>query len=118
MRICPIRIFLKSWILNDKSSQKAVFEKKTGEIDDVMVKDPYCEIYVAKRRNQGLAHYEKAYSDAFIHEMIHALAYKMKRKYCITSHGLSHSNGDRKYFDRCVNILMNVIFNLDVPADS
>ena len=40
---------LKSWVLKDQSSQKAVFEKKTGEIDDVMVKDPYCEIYFAKR---------------------------------------------------------------------
>ena len=41
--------FLKSWVLKEKWSQKAVFEKKTGEIDDVMVKDPYCGIYFAKR---------------------------------------------------------------------
>lgn len=41
--------FLKSWVLKEKSSQKAAFEKKTGEIDDVMVKDPYCEVYFAKR---------------------------------------------------------------------
>jgi len=41
--------FLKSWMLKDKSSQKAAFENKTGKIDDVMVKDPYCEIYFAKK---------------------------------------------------------------------
>ena len=41
--------FLKSWVLKKKSPQKAAFEKKTGEIDDVMVKDPYCEMYFAKR---------------------------------------------------------------------
>ncbi len=41
--------FLKSWVLKEKSSQKATFEKKTGEIDDVMVKDPYCDMYFAKR---------------------------------------------------------------------
>jgi len=36
-------------MLKDKSSQKAAFENKTGKIDDVMVKDPYCEIYFAKK---------------------------------------------------------------------
>jgi uncharacterized protein len=41
--------FLKSWVLKEKSSQKAAFEKKAGEIDDVMVRDPYCEIYFAKK---------------------------------------------------------------------
>lgn len=40
---------LKSWLPKETSSQKAAFEKKTGQIDDVMVKDPYCEIYFAKR---------------------------------------------------------------------
>lgn len=40
---------LKSWVLKERLSQKATFEKKTGQIDDVMVKDPYCEIYFAKR---------------------------------------------------------------------
>ncbi len=45
---------LKSWMLKDKSSQKAAFENKTGKIDDVMVKDPYCEIYFAKRDGVSL----------------------------------------------------------------
>jgi YHS domain-containing protein len=36
-------------MLKEKSSQKAAFEKKTGEIDNVMVKDPYCNIYFARR---------------------------------------------------------------------
>jgi len=42
--------FLKSWVLKEKLSQKEAFEKKTGEmIDNVMVQDPYCDIYFAKR---------------------------------------------------------------------
>ena len=41
--------FLKSWVHKEKLAQKATYEKKAGEIDDVMVKDPYCEIYFAKR---------------------------------------------------------------------
>ena len=40
---------LKSWMLKENTSQKEVFGKKAGEIDDVMVKDPYCGIYFAKR---------------------------------------------------------------------
>jgi YHS domain-containing protein len=41
--------FLKSWVLKGTSPRKPAFEKKRGEIDDVMVKDPYCEIYFAKK---------------------------------------------------------------------
>jgi YHS domain-containing protein len=40
---------LKSWVLKETSSQKASFEKKAGDIDNVMVKDPYCEVYFAKK---------------------------------------------------------------------
>ena len=32
---------LKSWVLKEKSSQKAAFEKKTGDIDNVMVNVKY-----------------------------------------------------------------------------
>ena len=41
--------FLKSWMLKEDSPQKSVFGKKAGEIDDVMVKDPQCGIYFAKK---------------------------------------------------------------------
>ena len=40
---------LKSRLLKDASSKKAVFKEKVGEIDDVMVKDPYCNVYFAKK---------------------------------------------------------------------
>lgn len=42
---------LKTWVLKETSSQKAkaAFEKKADQIDDVMVKDPYCEVYFARR---------------------------------------------------------------------
>ena len=36
-------------MLKEKLSQKAPFEKKTGEIDNVMVQDPYCNIYFARK---------------------------------------------------------------------
>ena len=41
--------FLKSWMLKEPPAQKPIFEKKTAEIDDVMVKDPYCGVYFAKK---------------------------------------------------------------------
>ena len=40
---------LKSWLLKETSSQKTAFGKNAGEIDDVMVRDPYCNVYFAKR---------------------------------------------------------------------
>lgn len=46
--------FLKFWMLKEKPSQKAAFGKKTDEIDDIMVKDPYCEIYFAKKDGVNL----------------------------------------------------------------
>ena len=42
--------FLKSWILKEPSSHQTVSGKKAGEIDNVMVKDPYCEVYFPKRK--------------------------------------------------------------------
>ena len=41
--------FLKSWILKEPSSHQTVSEKKAGEIDNVMVKDPYCGVYFARK---------------------------------------------------------------------
>jgi len=40
---------LRSWISPDPSTKKTVSGKTTGQIDDVMVKDPYCEAYFPKR---------------------------------------------------------------------
>ena len=42
---------VKSWMLkNLPSSDDAVSSPTAGEIDDVMVKDPYCEVYFPKRK--------------------------------------------------------------------
>lgn len=38
----------RSWILQNMSNQ-TILGKGVGEIDDVMVKDPYCEVYFPKR---------------------------------------------------------------------
>ena len=46
---------LKSWILN--SSQQSTMQGNTAaEIDDEMVKDPYCGVYFAKRDGVLLRH--------------------------------------------------------------
>ncbi len=45
---------LKSWLFPNTPLGKKVFGKRAGEIDDVMVKDPYCEVYFAKRNGVHL----------------------------------------------------------------
>ena len=41
---------LKSWMIQQGGiSQKTVESNISGEIDDVMIKDPLCEIYFPKR---------------------------------------------------------------------
>jgi len=41
-------------MLQDKAKRKAVFNGKAGEIDDVMIKDPFCEAYFPKRNGVHL----------------------------------------------------------------
>jgi YHS domain-containing protein len=40
---------LKSWVLPTTRSSKSVPGNEVGKIDDVMVKDPFCEAYFPKR---------------------------------------------------------------------
>jgi len=40
---------LKSWMLQNVSTEKTVTGETTGEIDDVMIKDPFCQAYFPKR---------------------------------------------------------------------
>lgn len=40
---------LRSWMFPDTSTKKTVSGKAAGEIDDVMIKDPYCKAYFPKR---------------------------------------------------------------------
>jgi YHS domain-containing protein len=40
---------MKSWMFPDARSQKNVSGKATGQIDDVMIKDPYCQAYFPRR---------------------------------------------------------------------
>jgi YHS domain-containing protein len=37
-------------------SGRSVSGKATGEIDDIMIKDPYCEVYFPKRTGVHLKH--------------------------------------------------------------
>jgi len=47
---------LKSWMMQNMPSDKSVSGGASGEIDDVMVKDPYCEVYFPKRDGVRLRH--------------------------------------------------------------
>ena len=40
---------LKSYMFPSESSSKSVSGGSIGEIDDVMIKDPYCQAYFPKR---------------------------------------------------------------------
>ena len=40
---------LKSWMFPAPDSSKSVSGKGAGQIDDVMIKDPFCEAYFPKR---------------------------------------------------------------------
>ena len=47
---------LKSWMLQNVSTEKTVTGETTGEIDDVMIKDPFCQVYFPKRTGVHLRH--------------------------------------------------------------
>ena len=40
---------LKSWMLQGESAKKTVFNTTAAQIDDVMIQDPFCEIYFPKK---------------------------------------------------------------------
>ena len=40
---------LKSWMFPAPDASNKVADKNIGRIDDVMIKDPYCEAYFPKR---------------------------------------------------------------------
>jgi uncharacterized protein len=69
--------FLKSWMFKETQSQKATFGTETGEIDNVMVKDPYCGIFFAKKdgvhlkvSDQDLYFCSKECKDKFLEEQV------------------------------------------------
>ena len=45
---------VKSWMLQNASTKKTVAGETAGEIDDVMVKDPFCQAYFPKRNGVRL----------------------------------------------------------------
>lgn len=45
---------LKSWMFPAASSSRSVSDKNTTDIDDVMIKDPFCEAYFPKRNGVHL----------------------------------------------------------------
>ncbi len=47
---------LKSWVSPKAPLRNANFEGNAGEIDDVMIKDPFCGVYFPKRDGVYLKH--------------------------------------------------------------
>lgn len=50
---------LKSWMFPNASSSRSAPGRSATEIDDVMIKDPYCESYFPKRNAVHLNLYGK-----------------------------------------------------------
>jgi len=46
----------KSWMASQNTSKTATYRQATPEIDDVMVKDPFCEVYFPKRDGIRISH--------------------------------------------------------------
>ena len=40
---------MKNWMFPDARSKKNVSSQTGGQIDDIMIKDPYCEAYFPRR---------------------------------------------------------------------
>jgi len=40
---------VKSWMLQGRSPKQKVFNTTAAQMDDVMIKDPYCETYFSKK---------------------------------------------------------------------
>jgi len=40
---------VKSWMLSGGAGRRPTYNPKPPEVDDVMVKDPYCQVYFPKR---------------------------------------------------------------------
>jgi uncharacterized protein len=64
---------LKTWMLQGGSPGKTVFDNPGAQIDNVMIKDPFCEIYFPKKdgvhlRSDGQDLYfcSKACRDKFV----------------------------------------------------
>ena len=47
---------VKSWMASQHTSKTATYHQKPAEIDDVMVKDPFCEVYFPKRDGIRITH--------------------------------------------------------------
>jgi len=45
---------VKSWMFQNGSAKRTVGRKTASEIDDVMVKDPFCQAYFPKRNGVHL----------------------------------------------------------------
>jgi len=47
---------VKSWLAPQNTTRTTAYRQKTAEIDDVMVKDPFCEVYFPKKDAIRITH--------------------------------------------------------------
>ena len=53
---------LKSWMFPGPNAAKSVPDRKAGEIDDIMIKDPFCDAYFPRR---NAVHYRENGEDLY-----------------------------------------------------
>lgn len=47
---------VKSWMGQNRQQRKGVNREATGELDNIMIKDPYCDVYFPRREGIHLKH--------------------------------------------------------------
>lgn len=47
---------VKSWMVSTNTSESVKRQQRAPEIDDIMVKDPFCEVYFPKRNGVRLVY--------------------------------------------------------------
>ena len=52
---------MKNWMFPDARQKKNVSSRAYGQIDDVMIKDPFCEAYFPRRNAVSLKINDKVY---------------------------------------------------------
>ena len=75
---------LKSWMFPASDSSKSVSGRNADQLDDVMIKDPFCEVYFPKRNAVHLK---------FDGEDLYFCSTACKEKYIATQAGNEEKSG-------------------------
>lgn len=90
------------------TESKAVYDTGNGKV----------RICVAERRDPDLEHYAKAYgNDTFLHEMLHALAYKWSETGSLKKRPGHSNKTEKEHFEKCRQILVDAIWGIKEKAE-